>query len=342
MGDDMGESMESFLNVVLSGFRKFFGFAISLIRSLEEFGTRQFIAGLIFCLFCAWWNCLSQIYVDKMHWAHFKAGDSRTLPDIGFILLPYIPLTHLPDAWNALIVCGTLIPVLVFHPAKVKILRRYAAIQGTCFLLRSITIMVTILPNPFKSCVSVSSDTETPALEAFKVMLGLRHTCGDVLYSGHAANFTLMALVWQEYGSSYFPLVLPLRSPCSDTSQDGPSRYTKEWFAGIFFPRFFWAIAVIGYLIIIGCRFHYTVDVLVAIVVVAKQWGLYHMVIRTPQQLAKLPFLAWFEQKEFLFSRETSEQFGFEETPRASSVGDTSRSEFPLVSHKKPLDVRYE
>jgi hypothetical protein len=56
-------------------------------------------------------------------------------------------------------------------------------------------------------------------------------------------------------------------------------------------------VASIGYLIIIACRFHYTVDVLVGIVVVAKQWGLYHMIIRTPKLIERVPFLQWYESK---------------------------------------------
>ena len=312
-------------------------FLINLGESFKGFGTRQFLTALVFCTFCAWWNCLSQIYVDKMHWAHFKAGDSRTLPDIGFILLPHIEMAHLPDVWNGMIVLGTLLPVLLFHPGKVKIMRRFAAVQGTCFLLRSITIMATILPNPFDACVNASRDDEIPALEAIKVMLGLRHTCGDVLYSGHAANFTLMALIWQEYGPGYVagqnhPLgasILPRTFSSSEVSEDEHQMepYSKEWLACKFFPGIFWAVALLGYFIIIACRFHYTVDVLVGIVVVLKQWGLYHMVIRTPKLLAKVPFLQWLECKQPLDQnfdlydmRSESEEFGFEETPRITSV----------------------
>ena len=337
--------VETFLSVTFSVLRSLVRFLASFIVSLKGFAKKQFLAGLLFCLSCAWWNCLSQIYVDKMHWAHFKAGDSRTLPDIGFILLPYLNMPHLPDVWNMLIVLGTLLPVIFIHPAKVKIMRRFAAVQGTCFLLRSVTIMATILPNPFAACVNSSSSDEIPAIEAFKVMLGMRHTCGDVLYSGHAANFTLMALVWQEYGPTYFPSMLTTDVSTSSVATEGSThRYSPEWWTGVFFPRFFWGVAIVGYFIIIACRFHYTVDVLVGIVVVAKQWGLYHMIIRTPKQLAKVPFLAWFEEKrmhdgiqEDDRSDEGSEQFGFEETPRIKSSLDMSSHQLLGVGKTRRL-----
>ena len=328
--------------------------------SLREFRTPQFLAGGAWCLFCAWWNSLSQIYVDKMHWAHFSEGQNKPLPDIGFVLLPRIYISHLPDVWNIVIVVGTLLPVILFHPSKVKIMKRFAAVQGTCFLLRSITIMATILPNPYDTCMNTSREDEIPFFEAFKVMFGMRFTCGDVLYSGHAANFTLMALIWQEYGKSYFDdpnkltrESIPLRYvdvSVVDFVDESPTyrTYSKEWYVSKFFPRLCWAVAVIGYLIIIACRFHYTVDVVVGIVVVAKQWGLYHMVIRTPKLLERVPFLQWYESKgvyalrtKTKFTDDVSEmdwdarsvvsEMGFDETPRVSPRSDRRLSAPPIV-----------
>ncbi len=344
------------------------------VHSLRGFATKQFIAGFLFSMCCGYVNSLSQVYVDRMHWSHFKRGDYKPLPDIGFVLLPELNIARLPDIWNVVIVVCTMLPVLLFHPHKVKVLRRYAAIQGTCFLLRSITIMATILPNPYTECVNSSHVGEYPLIEAFRIMAGVRITCGDVLYSGHAANFTLMALIWQEYGRSFSdygsrgsipmndlrldvapkhgasrfsqleqglpvsPDVLTLSQ--SDLPPNGSSshvvvRFSSDWFFSVFFPPLFWMLAVIGYLIIIACRFHYTVDVLVGIVVVAKQWGLYHMVIRTPKLLASVPFLQWYESKGIyrsttqpvvqiydkvqLAADNDSDWGGFEPTPRGIS-----------------------
>jgi hypothetical protein len=256
----------------------------------------------------------------------------------------------LPDIWNVLIVVGTIAPIVLFHPHKVKVMRRYAAVQGTCFLLRSITIMATILPNPYEECVNSSSSDEIPIFEAFRVMAGFRFTCGDVLYSGHAANFTLMALLWQEYGRTYTdsPVLVPPKRvslptvtmdvSVMDIPDDDPNDvFSKQWYVSKFFPGLFWTIAAVGYLVIIACRFHYTVDVVVGIVVVAKQWGLYHMIIRTPKLLSQVPFLQWYESKGIYHPNNGSitdqiydisveddgdkeSEFGFEETPRQRTV----------------------
>jgi hypothetical protein len=340
------------------------------IHSLSEFGSTRFLAGVIWCVFCGWVNSLSQIYVDRMHWSHFKEFESKPLPDIGFIILPRLNVSRLPDIWNAIIVLGTLLPVVLFHPSKVKIMRRFAAIQGTCFLLRSITIMATILPNPYDTCVNMSRDDEIPVWEALKVMLGMRITCGDVLYSGHAANFTLMALIWQEYGvgfasspqaekrgsvSNAFALDVSI-SP--DAQIEIIRKYSQEWYTGVLLPRIFWIVAVLGYFIIIACRFHYTVDVVVGIVVVAKQWGLYHMIIRTPKLIERVPFLQWYESKGVYAPRPTefeddgselgqfdtksiaSDQFQFYETPFVRDSPNAIKHELQefALEEGKPLN----
>ena len=315
-----------------------------------DLGTRQFFAGVLWCLFCAWLNSVSQIYVDKMHWAHFKEEGYKPLPDIGFILLPRIYVSRLPDVWNAVIVLGTLLPIIFLHPSKVKIMRRFAAIQGTCFLLRSITIMVTILPNPYDTCVNTSRDDEIPFLEAFRVMLGTRITCGDVLYSGHAANFTLMALIWQEYGRGFAATSSAARRGSIPPDQEldmsmspqiqpyDVASYSMAWYTGVLFPRLFWIVAALGYLIIISCRFHYTVDVVVAIVVVAKQWGLYHMIIRTPKLIERVPFLQWYESKgvygppQELLDEDGSELGHFDSKSMASASFDFSPTPFGVPS----------
>ena len=351
---DSKHKMSDIVGYVVSAFTDILRNPVKFLHSLKGFASRQFIAGLCFCLCCAFINCLSQVYVDRMHWAHFKEGDSKPLPDLGFIILPKLHTVRLPDIWNVLIVVGTIAPVVLFHPHKVKVMRRYAAVQGTCFLLRSITIMATILPNPYEECVNSSRADEIPLIEAFRVMAGFRFTCGDVLYSGHAANFTLMALIWQEYGRTYtdsppdhshrsvggkrgsLPTVtmdISLMGAVDDDDPLSKDTFSKQWYVAKFFPGLFWTIAAVGYLIIIACRFHYTVDVVVGIVVVAKQWGLYHMIIRTPKLLSQVPFLQWYESKGIYHpdnanmtdqiydisvedDGENESEFGFEETPR--------------------------
>jgi hypothetical protein len=259
----------------------------------------QFLAGAAWVLFGAWCMSLSQVYVDKLHSARFKGQLVDLLPDVGFQFLPHLLLPRLPDVWQVLMVICTAIPVLLFHPLKAEITKRFAIVQGLSFLLRAITIMATVLPNPYDSCVNLSREDESTILEAFKVMTGQRITCGDVLFSGHAANLTILALIWQQYGSSFIGSIPQHRRDVSLQNEFvnalALQPATIDWICAVLMPRIFWAVAIMGYFFIICCRFHYTVDVLVGAVVVAQQWGLYHMAIQTPGILSRFPVLQWYE-----------------------------------------------
>ncbi|KAF4674128.1 hypothetical protein FOL47_009665 [Perkinsus chesapeaki] len=170
---------------------------------MKQLACWQLVAGCLWMAACAYVNCISQIYVDKFQNEHYHGRTPELLPDLGFYFLPHIEVPHLADYWNVAIVVSTMLPVVLFHPKRRKVILRFLAIQGSVFLLRSATIIVTLLPPPYQLCVNVSSPDENVFLEAAKIVLGVRFTCGDILFSGHAANFTLMALIWSEYGYGF-------------------------------------------------------------------------------------------------------------------------------------------
>ncbi|KAF4717994.1 sphingomyelin synthase, partial [Perkinsus olseni] len=136
-------------------------------------------------------------------------------------------------------------------------------------------------------------------------MGGTRATCGDVLFSGHAANITIMALIWNEYCRHFLPprAYVTVRS----TGMWNAKRRTgfnrdylacAAWLLGYFVPKVLCPIlAVAGYLVVIATHFHYTVDVLVGIFVAWKMWRVYHMYVRSPKLLLKAPLLRWFEER---------------------------------------------
>jgi hypothetical protein len=77
------------------------------------------------------------------------------------------------------------------------------------FLLRALTIVATILPNPFTDCIpevhfyyklfSSLQKLGNPWIEAFRILVGQLITCNDVLFSGHTVNLSLCALAWHQY-----------------------------------------------------------------------------------------------------------------------------------------------
>jgi len=120
--------------------------------------------------------------------------------------------------------------------------RRWLICVATLFLLRGFSIISTILPNPDASCISTVTNGNIFKL-AVDVFIGKRHTCRDVLYSGHAVHITLCALIWRDY--------LPL---CP--------MWSVPWWERLKVSRVMaYVSAVVGYCVIIGTHFHYTIDV---------------------------------------------------------------------------------
>jgi len=66
------------------------------------------------------------------------------------------------------------------HRIRRHIFRRHIFNLGTLFIFRSISIIVTLLPNPLESC---ETDVEgSPWIEAFRIVAGRTVTCADVMY----------------------------------------------------------------------------------------------------------------------------------------------------------------
>ncbi|KAF4709367.1 hypothetical protein FOZ62_029590, partial [Perkinsus olseni] len=174
-----------------------------ICQPMKQLACWQLVAGCLWMAACAYVNCISQVYSDKFHNEYYHGRTPELLPDLGFYLFPRIEILHLADYWNVSMAVGTMVPVVLFHPERRKVILRFLAIQGSVFLLRSATIIVTLLPQPYPLCVNGSSPDENVFIEAVKIVLGIRITCGDLLFSGHTANLTLMALIWSEYGYGF-------------------------------------------------------------------------------------------------------------------------------------------
>jgi len=214
------------------------------------------------------WNSTVQAAVD--HWTFFNEyhvvdtsfsnpANRRALPDLGFHLLPYIATPHIADHWNAIMIVPTF---LIMFPAlgnfRARVLQRFCLIQGLCFLVRSFSILMTFLPNPYESCALNPARDESFVMEGLKVMRGERFTCGDVMYSGHSVNMTLMNLVWQQY--------LP-----------------KEWTMTPYLRAFWWILNIGGLLCCVSTHFHYSVDCYLGFIVACSFWAIYHLALKVPR-----------------------------------------------------------
>ena len=167
----------------------------------------------------------------------------KTLPDLGFMVLPYIANHYITDVYIHLLFVIVLVRIW-FTPHAQTAYRRFFWISGGLYLFRSLTISFTILPTPYSGCTLEKHDS--PFFIALKVVLGQHSTCGDVLYSGHTMILTSSALLWQLYTHNFILKIAV------------------------------WIFSVIGMLIIVATHFHYSDDVVIALLLTLFGYTIYH------------------------------------------------------------------
>lgn len=181
------------------------------------------------------------------------------LPDIVFDLIE--PLDWALSISDILIIVSIFMGlfVLILHKHKFIIFRRVFLMLGLLYLMRSITMFVTQVPvASLTYYCSPKANSTSPLLvlkravqllSGFGLSINGKHTyCGDYIYSGHTALFTLTYLVIREY--------TPRRC------------FLVHWFS--------WLVSVVGVVMMVISRGHYTVDVLIAYYVATRIFWMYH------------------------------------------------------------------
>lgn len=183
---------------------------------------------------------------------HGLEDRNYVLHDGGFLVLPHLANSHLADAFVNIFFVITILAVIFYCDCTQNALRRMFWIVGFLYILRAFTISLTVLPSPYPSCYS-QQRYNSPFLTAFKVVLGMHVTCGDVLYSGHTMVINLCIYLWVFYSR------IGLRS--------------------FLFRIGVWILGILGMLSIISTHFHYTDDVIIAfcftwLAIIVYHWGM--------------------------------------------------------------------
>ena len=221
------------------------------------------------------------------------------LPDIGHDILPNLTATL--GGIRAHTICDNLLRVTVmstllfitFHNRRVVIMRRFCMVYGTIMFMRSFTLLMTALPDPYYVCAThtdvLHSWTSIPWRSVFNdvfELLGSNSarnsvTCGDLIFSGHTVLFVLCALVVHTYYKTMHSLN-PL----------------KLWM---------WIISVVGTTLLLITRMHWTLDIALAYYITITCWNFYHGVCRSLEYghyiksvvwvdgAVIYPFIAWVE-----------------------------------------------
>lgn len=198
--------------------------------------------------------------------------------------LPDVVLSNVPEQKWALNIAEYLIMisvistgiVLCFHKHRCIVFRRVFLITGLLYLLRAVTMSVTILPAPsatFECSPKLNhTDFATIAKRVLHLMSGLglsvigKHVyCGDYMYSGHTVILVLCYLFICEYTPKMFFIV--------------------HWLFGI--------AALCGISMVLLAHGHYTLDVIIAYFITTRVFWIYHT-------MASIDFLAFNNEGNFL------------------------------------------
>lgn len=181
--------------------------------------------------------------------------------------LPDVVLDHITAVdWGLsvsevlIVICtNTAMLVLVFHRHRFIVMRRLFLLLGILYLMRSITMYVTVLPVASQTyyCSPKANVTSSflvvrrvlQLLSGFGLSINGQHTyCGDYIYSGHTVILVMSYLVIREY--------TPKRC------------YLVHWTACL--------CALTGVIMVLIARGHYTVDVLIAYFITTRLFWMYH------------------------------------------------------------------
>ncbi|EEB16485.1 Phosphatidylcholine:ceramide cholinephosphotransferase, putative [Pediculus humanus corporis] len=185
---------------------------------------------------------------------------SKPLPDV---FLDNVPTN---DTWALnsseiliMISVNTCVVVIFFHKHRFIVARRVFLLMGILYLMRCITMYITVLP-----VASYTYKCSPPAdnpnalmylkrmwqlLTGFGLSINGKHTyCGDVIYSGHTLILVMSYLIITEYSPRK---LVPL-----------------HWLS--------WAMSFFGIICVLIARGHYSIDVVVAYYVTTRLFWIYH------------------------------------------------------------------
>jgi hypothetical protein len=130
-----------------------------------------------------------------------------------------------------------IIPLFLFlYIDKLKHLNEFLFLICIIFLIRFISYSITVLPSPSKSCkCEWEVEPETNLRKLLNIMY--QEGCNDCIFSGHTSIMVMSSLFLINY-------ILP---------------FSLNWIIIIY--------NIIGSIIIIGTRLHYSVDVFIAFVI---------------------------------------------------------------------------
>ena len=189
---------------------------------------------------------ISQQYPDSLPEYPSVCQD---LHDVGFKIIPYFGLDwkNLADIW---IIASLGIAIITFFFLKRSqlIFRRFFITYGSVFLLRALTVFVTVYPRlPYETSANFHAPGGNFLWGSLLILSGVRTTAKDMMFSGHTSGFILTASFVGRY--------------CENRV----------------FSVLYWIFNILGAISLIAVREHYTADIVVAVIVTRFVFVNYHL-----------------------------------------------------------------
>ncbi|KAJ1880167.1 hypothetical protein LPJ57_002412 [Coemansia sp. RSA 486] len=257
-------------------------FSMSRFRRLADidwpdFGRELLHTGVAWCVLVlvVIWMVVCQEWSD-MRWAERQQGvngpdkphghghgpgngpprppleDSVPLGDMVLSRLPYLE-QHQPWISDLLVnssalVCivGNLLMARGWR-ARLVFLRRIAWVISILYFMRSITISVTTMPPPVANCKpAIATDAQGMAHIVWAMISGQTKECTDMVFSGHTVILSISFLFW--------------------------TRYARHWGFVVYSA----VHAVVGVASVLLVRYHYTLDVSLALILTVLVHHVYY------------------------------------------------------------------
>lgn len=218
-----------------------------------------------------WCMAMAQLRSDAL-------PETVPLYDTGFSIIPEMAYltwstttywATIADIWCFVtyIVFGILVvPFCCNSPWAAK--TRFTFCMTSVFVARTCVLLSTRYPR----LVGINNIYITPntALGAVLVILGIRTTQTDFMFSGHTSGWIMMAMFFWHY------------------RKQSSVGYTLG-------AILFWLSNIVGMILLIGVRTHYTNDVAVAIVISSLTFVCYHLVVGGAKETYVYRIVKWLD-----------------------------------------------
>jgi hypothetical protein len=230
----------------------------------KEEGLRTLAALLCFGV-SAYAMSVVQILGDERMIATLEKQDVPPLPDIGLDLLPHPvwwPKAAADLTLNSFVVISLVACVISVWRHRqgmflvLVYIRRLLWLFSFCYILRLVSLGGTTLPSSNTNCIIVKRALKDYIKTGPLILLGKAQTCTDKLFSGHTSLASLLVWFWWVVFG---------------TKRNRFEKFVWRSYAFIHGSGVFIASMM--------CRHHYTVDVVLAVIISTLVFHIYHMIL---------------------------------------------------------------